>query len=431
MSTNLAFHRARERLSVGRRFLMLRPWLVAIGALGNGVCLALSAAPIVQQRVLGGALLSTLCSFFVEAWWLRRRALSERWLLGSLALTLSALALAALISGGLASPFLPLLFAPSVVGFAAFARGRASALLFALTLLSLLLLGAVAPFESFPALPAPWSTRMLLVSSVLSCALLFVGVIGLVDAHARVAEQLERMRADTLREAERRAVSMEKLGAEVAHEVKNPLTAVRGLVQLVQQRLGDARDRERLAVVLEQVDRALSVLSDYLSFARPLSDLTLHEIDLRALLDDVAGVLEARALERGVRIEVEGEHARSAIDRQRMREALLNLALNAIAAMPRGGTLTLRVQQSVRGVAIEVHDTGLGMSQDELASLGTPFTSASPGGTGLGVLLARAVLLQHGGSLSYQSAQGEGTCAKLELPAPEQAGASVQTGAAG
>jgi signal transduction histidine kinase len=420
MTTNLEFHQTRERLGVGRRFLILRPRLVALGVLANAACLTLSTAPVLQKRALGAAMVALVCVFAGEAWWLKRRALTERWLLISLSLTLAALMIAALLSGGLASPLLPLLFAPVVIGFAAFARSRACALLLVLTLAALLLLSLAAPLALFPALGAPWSLRMLLISSALSFGLLFVGVVGLVDAHTRVAEQLERMRADLLREAEQRALSMEKLGAQVAHEVKNPLTAVRGLVQLVQRSDDKARasgrDQERLGVVIEQVDRALAVLQDYLSFTRPLSDLSLSEVDVRALLDDVAGVIEARALACAVRVVLEGEPVQAALDRPRMRDALLNLALNAITAMPAGGALTMRVSADERDVCVEVRDTGGGMNGGELARLGTAFASGSEGGTGLGVLLARAVLSQHGGTLTYQSAKGQGTCAKLQLP---------------
>jgi signal transduction histidine kinase len=427
MTTNLEFHQTRERLLVGRRFLLLRPFLVGVGVLGNGLCLTLSPAPMAQKRALALAMLTTWCAFVGEAFWLKSRALTERWLLASLSLTLCALAAGALASGGLYSPLLPLLFAPVVVGFAAFARGKASAILLLLTLVVLLLLSVNAPGETFPVLPAPWSLRMLLISSGLSFALLFIGVVGLVDSHARVAEQLERMRADLLQEAEHRAVSMEKLGAQVAHEVKNPLTAVRGLVQLVQRKQSDARDHERLSVVVDQVDRALSVLQDYLSFARPFSDLKLAEVDLYALLHDVAGVVEARALERSVTVHVEGEPLWAAVDRQRLRDALLNLALNGLAAMPRGGQLRLRVRSDAHALCVEVSDSGVGMDEAELDALGTAYASSAEGGTGLGVLLARAVLSQHGGTLTYQSARGQGTCAKLELPGRASARVSART----
>jgi signal transduction histidine kinase len=416
MARNFELLQARERLSVGRRFLVLRPRIAALGALGNAVCLAAASAPAAQRLSLACALGGTVGAFFLEAALLRRHALSERWLFWSLLLTLLALLSGSMLSGGLPSPMLPLLFAPVVVGFAAFARARQSALLLGTALAGLSLLALLAPLPSFPVPPPPWAGRMLLISALTSLAMLAVGVIGLVDAHERSAAQLDRVRADLLAEAERRAASLEQLGAQVAHEVKNPLTAARGLVQLVQRKAPEPRDAERLSVALGEIDRALALLKDYLSFARPLSDLALADVDLRALLDDVAGVLEARAQEGSVRIAVAAEPLTLCVDRQRLRDALLNLALNAIQAMPEGGKLELSVLAVERTVRFCVRDQGVGMSAEQLARLGQPFASEADGGTGLGVLLAQSVARQHGGALRFDSAPPRGTCAMLELP---------------
>jgi signal transduction histidine kinase len=426
MASSFELLQTRERLRVGQRFIGLRPVIAALGALGNALLLGTSSAPPLQKLVLLAALGSTVVTFFAEAQYLARRELSERWLLGSLCLTLLALGAAALLSGGLTSPVLPLLFAPVVVGFAAFARARASTLLLVEAVAVLSVLAAAAPLPGFPELPATALRGMLLVSCLASLALLAVGVIGLVEAHGRIAAQLDRMRADMLKEAERRAASMEHLGAQVAHEVKNPLSAARGLVQLVQRHAHDAKDRERLDVVVGEVDRALGVLNDYLTFARPLSDLALARVELRGVLEDVCGVLEARAAEKAVQVRIAGPRLDAWVDRQRLRDALLNLALNALTALPRGGALTLATQQTEVGVELCVDDDGPGMSSQQLSRLGQPFASESAGGTGLGVLLAQSAARQHGGELSFESTPGRGTRARLRLPLEVQRHAKVQ-----
>jgi signal transduction histidine kinase len=310
---------------------------------------------------------------------------------------------------------LPLLFAPVVVGFAAFARARMQALWTSAFVILLLLYG-FGPLSGFPVLPERALRGMLLVSSATSFALLAVGVTGLVEAHSRIGAELERMRADMLKEAERRASSVEQLGAQVAHEVKNPLAAARGLVQLVARHVADDKDRQRLAVVVSEVDRAVAVLEDYLSFAKPLGDLSLGSCDARLLLEDVAGVLEARAREKSISIEITGEPAKLWGDRQRLRDAVLNLALNAVAALPVGGRLTLSVRGAGQKLALCVIDDGPGISPDLLPRLGQPFASESAGGTGLGVMLAQSVARQHGGALRFESNLGAGTRAFLELP---------------
>ena len=415
MSSSLELLRTRHRLRVGARFLTLRPRIVALGALGNAACTMTSSAPAMQKVALAAALGSTVIAFFAEAAWLKRHPLTERWLLWSLFLTLLVLASGVALSGGLISPLLPLVFAPVVVGFAAFARSAESLLLLGVAVCALVVIALIAPMPAFPPLPSPAALYMLLISTLMSLALLAVGVISLVDAHAQIADELERMRADMLQEAEHRALSVEHLGAQVAHEIKNPLTAVRGLIQLAQRKIADARDQERLNVAVSEIDRSLELLRSYLTFAKPLADLELSQLDVRALLEDVAGVLEARAHEHSVRVEVGGESLSVTADRRRVRDAVLNLALNAITAMPQGGKLELRAMSSADLIRILVIDNGAGMSPELLQELGKPFVSEAEGGTGLGVLIAQAVARQHGGTLRFESVPGRGTTAILEL----------------
>lgn len=403
--------RSRERLLVGRRFLMLRPVIVLVGAGANAMWMGASTASSRQKLALAIAFGTTVVAFFIEAWSLRRRALGERWLLTSLALTLVALAAGSLLSGGLASPVLPLLFAPVVVGFAAFGRSRASAALFGVTAAALTVTAAVGPLAAFPPIPEPWVWRMTLASALAALVLLAIGVIGLVDAHARVSAQLDRMRANVVDETERRIRSLDRLGAHVAHEVKNPLTAARSLVQLVAGK-SEERDRERLGVVLGEIDRALDTLGGYLGLAKPMTELTLAEVDLRDVLHEIAAVLEARAADRRVRIVVSGEPLRATVDASRLRDAVLNLALNSIRAMTDGGDLVLDVQA---GPTITVSDPGEGMSEEMLARAGEPFESEADGGTGLGLAIARGIVAQHGGRLCLESAPGRGTRAIIEL----------------
>jgi signal transduction histidine kinase len=416
MLSSLEVLTRRERLRVGERFLRLRPRIALVGAAVNAALLSSSGAPASQRLLVGLSLGGAVAGFFVEAWWLSRQALTERWLQVSLALTLLLLGAGAGLSGGLTSPVLPLLFAPVVIGFAAFARTAPSAGLLFEAVLLVLLLGLFTPTLAFPPLPDSALRPMLGVSCLTSLSLLAVGVIGLVDAHARVASELNQLRADLLEEAERRAASVEHLGAQVAHEVKNPLTAARGLVQLVERHTTDERDQQRLGVVVTEVDRALAVLGDYLSFARPLSDLALAPVELTAVMDDVAGVLEARAHEKSLEIRIGGEPFEVVADRKRLRDAVLNLALNAVTALPEGGTLELTAVKNHEHATLTIADNGPGMSAEQLAQLGQPFASRTEGGTGLGVLLAESVARQHGGSLRFESTPGAGTRAMLQLP---------------
>jgi signal transduction histidine kinase len=258
---------------------------------------------------------------------------------------------------------------------------------------------------------------MLAISTCVSLALLGVGVIGLVDAYAGVAAELERMREDALAEADQRAATVEQLGAHVAHELKNPLTAVRGLVQLVARKTDDRKQAERLAVVEAEVDRVLDALRGYLSFTKPVTELRRQDVDVRSLLEEVSALVEARAASRGVVVSVRGESVVEKLDPRRMRDAVLNLALNAMDAMPGGGHLELEIERLDGGLRLVVRDDGVGVAKDLAGRLGEPYASRSEGGTGLGVLIATGIVRQHGGALSFESSEQAGTRVTIELPA--------------
>lgn len=409
-------HAARLR-AVGTRFLRQRPFVVLVGALGNATLVSLSGAPPAQVSMLAIGTGGLVFAFFIEAWVLGRRALSELWLSASLLFTLAGIAFGAHISGGLESPMLPLVFAPVTVGLAAFGTQRGSFLLLAVAALSLALLGLVpAPFA--PPGP-PYRGYMMAWSTLMALALLRLGVVGLVEAYRAAGRSLDHMRNDLLDEAARRARDSEALGAKVAHEIRNPLTAVKGLVQMLSRHPKDERDARRFEVVLSEVERMEGILSDYLTMARPLTDLAPVVLEPRALADEVAAVIEARAAERGIVVRSSGDAGSIIADPRRLREALLNLAQNAILAMAQGGELFIEVTRdaSREQMRISVRDGGEGMPDAVLARAGEAFIEGGrEDGTGLGLAHARSVARQHGGELVLESTRGVGAIATLVIP---------------
>lgn len=424
MSSRTTFetlHDARWR-AVGTRFLRHRPWIAALGALGNGAIGLASDTPRPQLAAMGGSAAVLVVAFAAEALVLRRRPLHARWLATSLWLTALAIGGGCALGGGLESPMLPLLFAPVTVGLAAFGRGRASV---ALGLLAVAILAAlaIAPLP-WPPLPAPQRAWMIAWSTLASLALTGLGVTGLVEAYRSVGRSLDRMRSEVIDEAARRARDQETLGANVAHELRNPLTAVKGLVQMLAKRPSqDPRDARRLEVILGEVERVERTLEEYLSLARPLADLATVSLPARALIDGVAEIVEGRASARSVRVACSGDAGEVVADPRRVREALLNLAQNAIEAMPHGGSLAMSVSRDGDRVVIAVCDDGEGMSPEILARAGTRFATGREGGSGLGLALARSVARQHGGELQIESAPGAGTTVRMVLPGTGGSGA--------
>ncbi|HLL22142.1 MAG TPA: HAMP domain-containing sensor histidine kinase, partial [Kofleriaceae bacterium] len=151
-----------------------------------------------------------------------------------------------------------------------------------------------------------------------------------------------------------------------------------------------------------------------LSFARPLAELELADLDLRALAEDVANVLADRAALAGVVLVVRGGPTMIRGDARRLREAVLNLTTNALAATPPGGEVVIAVGASTEGSSIHVTDTGTGMPSALVDA--PPFTTTRADGTGLGLPIARGAVTQHGGSLAFAVRAGGGTIATITLP---------------
>jgi signal transduction histidine kinase len=206
----------------------------------------------------------------------------------------------------------------------------------------------------------------------------------------------------------------EQVGAKVAHELKNPLAGIKALLQLVRGGEGlAAKAGERLGVALAEVDRMDDIVRDYLAFARPLADLELAPVDPRAIADDVLTVLAARAELGTVAIEVRGRTREIVGDARRLREAVLNLADNALAATPSRGSVTLSLAEDAAGITLAIEDTGPGLAPGFEPA---PYATTKPDGTGLGLTIARAAIAQHGGTLELAPREPNGTRAIIRLP---------------
>lgn len=319
------------------------------------------------------------------------------------------------VTGGLTSPFLPATIAAVVIPAAAFGRRPATYWLFA-ELVVLMLALALLPAELAGPMLAPFPYAIAMTFSFLFAAWISVtNLVSLTDVYATAAVMASRMRDEALALHDARARSLESVGAKVAHEIKNPLSAIGGLVQLLQRGQHDAKTMERLAVIGGEVTRIEHVVRDYLAFSRPLDVVEPVASSLASIIDDVRALLDARAEKRGVVLVAEGQ-ATAEVDPQRFKEALVNVVDNAIEASPRGAKVTISVRVIEGHITLDVIDAGEGMSPEVLARVGVPYFTTKTDGTGLGVVLARAVIAQHGGTLTLTSQRGEGTRVSLRWP---------------
>lgn len=230
------------------------------------------------------------------------------------------------------------------------------------------------------------------------------------EAHRALNEERERRRA-----AERLAL-LGRMTASLAHEVRNPLAAIRLHAQLLSRALPED-GRESALLIEGESARVEALVSQWLHYARSTPPV-LMPVDLAVAVDQTLRLLAPQAAHAGVRLvnEVAGP-ALVAGDSARLTQALCNLALNAIQAMPRGGALRVRLEDGGGWRRLQVRDEGKGFSDAALASADEAFFSEREGGMGLGLTVAAETARAHGGRLRWENQTGGGACVTLELPA--------------
>ncbi|QDU63987.1 Sporulation kinase A [Planctomycetes bacterium Pan216] len=238
---------------------------------------------------------------------------------------------------------------------------------------------------------------------------------GLVERHQ--AQQLEILRSEQL-------AAIGKLASSLAHEIRNPLTAMRWLVESAIE----AYDREPVSlgdlnVVQSEIERMGHTVQGILDFARP-SPPRRVACDLRGIVHESAELIRVNRKRLGVACDVELPEVPAAanVDPARIKSVLLNLLLNALDAMPHGGHLRiLLVLQDERVVEIAIEDTGKGIDEEVLPNLFSPFTTTKETGTGLGLSVSKHFVEEHGGTLSAENRPEGGARFVVTLPlAPER-----------
>ena len=331
------------------------------------------------------------------------------------------------LTGGIASPMLPMGI-PVMVGAALLLAERKPKVLLTvfvafglagLTALSVSSLGALPP-----PLATARGTASLAFFLTLACASVFSVVsvmrigIYVTDAYARVAAELATRREELYEEGTDYSRALDGIAARVAHEVKNPLAAIKALSTHLARNSADAKIAERLGIVASEADRLQSIVDGFLTFSRGLGDLRLEAVRPYEIARELSLLLETRLAEQQLSMEVIGdERLELTADGRKLRQALLNLVLNAMHASPPGARITVTVVFTKDDVArIRVIDRGAGMAPEVLERIRRPYYSTREGGSGLGIAVARGVIEQHGGALRYDSVKGQGTTATIELP---------------
>ncbi len=224
---------------------------------------------------------------------------------------------------------------------------------------------------------------------------------------------------DELRRKERLA-AVGGLAASVAHEVRNPLAAMAGSAELIDQaQLGD-EDRRLLAIIRREADRLERMVSDMLSFTRP-RPLEFQAVDLARVLRDVVEAFRADPANAQVELVFEGpERAHAQLDRASITQLTWNLLRNAAEATAHQGRVELRLTELAQGHRIEVIDDGRGIDPEMMQRIFEPFQSGKLEGFGFGLALVKRIVGDHGGRIEVESEAGAGARFCVELPEPTQ-----------
>jgi signal transduction histidine kinase len=233
-----------------------------------------------------------------------------------------------------------------------------------------------------------------------------------------VSAELDESRRAVLRSE--RLVAVGELAAGIAHEIRNPLTSVKLLLQNAARNPGDTRLSELEArVVLEEVYRMERTIEQLLDYARALSGQRQRH-DFRVTLQRALNLVQGRARQQNVRIEstISSRPLPVDGDPDQLHQVCVNLLINGIEVMQRGGVLRIDADlvPGNRGIRVRFRDFGPGISEELLQRMFEPFVSAKPGGTGLGLAISRRIVNQHGGSLVAENHLEGGASLILSLP---------------
>ena len=217
-----------------------------------------------------------------------------------------------------------------------------------------------------------------------------------------------------------KALLLEKMAPVLAHEIRNPLGSIKGAAQYLRSEVEGVEQQKLLDVITEEVNRLNRVVSQFLNYARPYSP-DLKPRPINTVIEKAMAVIEADSLSDRIHVQMELHPHLPPVpmDQEQIHQVILNIALNAIEAMPEGGTLTVRTSRigsdTGDAVGISIRDTGHGIRRETIKQIFTPFFTTKERGVGLGLAVCRRIIRNHGGKIRVKSIPGQGTIFYIRL----------------
>ncbi|RIV22842.1 GHKL domain-containing protein [Alicyclobacillaceae bacterium I2511] len=237
---------------------------------------------------------------------------------------------------------------------------------------------------------------------------LFRFVIGKDVTHVRQAE-------DHMQEIDKMSLVAE-MAAGIAHEIRNPMTTLKGFVQLLQQRVTGQQDY--LDLMLSELQRIEFIVTEFLNLARPHSPHSELQ-NLNQLVEQVSALMQSQAIvyNAAIRVTPCSQPVQVLCDENQLKQVFINILKNAIEAMSKGGTIRMSIHTKPEDaeVTVRICDEGVGMKADQLQRVGQAFYTTKEQGNGLGMLVTSKIIQSHGGRLDIRSTPGKGTCVDVVL----------------
>lgn len=225
-------------------------------------------------------------------------------------------------------------------------------------------------------------------------------------------------------EKNRRLVTVGRLAAGVAHEIRNPLSSIKGFATYFKEKYREnGRDQEIATIMIQEVDRLNRVVGQLLDFSRPVR-LHFQKVALKPFLEDTLRLVNDQSAEAGVAmtLDIFDDNLSAVMDTDKMKQVLLNLYLNALDAMADGGCLSVRATGGKDGaVSIRINDSGAGIDSKDQSHIFEPYFSTKKSGTGLGLAIVHNIIAAHQGQILVDSKPGEGTTVRITLPVKKEA----------
>ncbi|CAI9393252.1 Sporulation kinase E [Bacillus sp. T2.9-1] len=221
-----------------------------------------------------------------------------------------------------------------------------------------------------------------------------------------------------LQKSEKLAI-LGEMSAGIAHEIRNPLTSIKGFIQLAKS---ENPKNKYFAIVLSEIERINSIVGELLFLAKPTADVFLVK-DIRNIIKDVVTLIHTQLSLHNIQINevYDWDIPKILCEEQRLKQVFINLLQNAIEAMPKGGYISIKGTFLGEGnISIEIMDQGVGIPEERISTLGEPFYTTKEKGTGLGLMTCYKIIESHNGKLCFQSEVNKGTKVTIIFPAAIQ-----------